>query len=182
MMGSVILNRRRGFRIRGRQSIERPLLDSSDSDTSDDTLLYHDGSVDDEVQDQYTATNHPPKSRFCCWTVVHTPNSSQFANHWHSRVLQKFPFLVEMFYWALNFLFYVFTKPITEVIFANEGTWDLAEAHGVKILQIEHESWASSLFPLREIDVQQFFMNGHQTTLTFLNRAYSLVHIPGTVS
>jgi hypothetical protein len=34
-------------------------------------------------------------------TVLRTPNSRQFKDRWFSRVLRKFPFLQEAFYWAL---------------------------------------------------------------------------------
>ena len=34
-------------------------------------------------------------------TVVRTPNSRQFKDRWFSRVLRKFPFMQEAFYWAL---------------------------------------------------------------------------------
>jgi hypothetical protein len=37
------------------------------------------------------------------------------------------------------------------------------------------------LWPIRELEVQQWFMHGHQTFLTVLNRSYALIHIPGTV-
>lgn len=88
-----------------------------------------------------------------------------------------------MFYWALNLVFYVLTKAIAQRVFSYDGMWEMAQTHGLNILSIEHgHHKASALFPIREIDVQQWFMHGHGTGLTFLNRAYSLVHIPGTVS
>jgi hypothetical protein len=34
-------------------------------------------------------------------TIVRTPNSRQFKDRWFSRVLRKFPFMQEAFYWAL---------------------------------------------------------------------------------
>lgn len=115
--------------------------------------------------------------------VVHTPNSSRFANHFHSRILAKFPFLIEMFYWVLNLLFYTLTKAIAQITFSGyDGLWQLAQDHGVLILDIEHRSWLRFLFPIQENDFQAWFLNGHLTAITFLNRIYSLVHIPGTVA
>jgi len=107
---------------------------------------------------------------------------SRYANYWHSRFIQKFPFLVEMLYWAITFAFYVSLKSLSELIFATEGVWKTAEDHGIAVLAFEHQSFFSFLFPLREVDVQLFFRNRHQDMLTLLNRAYSLVHIPATVS
>ena len=115
--------------------------------------------------------------------IVRTPNSSRFADNWHSRVLAKWPFLIEMFYWVLNLLFYTLTKALAQVLFsANDGVRDLAQAHGVLVLDIEHKSWLSFLFPIEERDFQAWFLNGHIGAMTFLNRIYSLVHIPGTVA
>jgi hypothetical protein len=115
--------------------------------------------------------------------VVHTPNSSRFADHFHSRILQKFPFLMEMFYWVLNLAFYALTKAIAQLLFSqSEGLRELAQDHGLLILWIEQKSWLSFLFPIHEADFQAWFLNGHLTAMTFLNRIYSLVHIPGTVA
>lgn len=124
---------------------------------------------------------HPSKKRTCCGAVVRTPNSSRYAKYWHSRFIQKFPFLVEMFYWAVNLGFYVGVKQASELVAATDGIWQTAENHGKAVLWFEHEGPFRWLFPLREIDVQSFFRNDHQTMLTILNRAYSLIHIPVTV-
>jgi hypothetical protein len=112
---------------------------------------------------------------------IYTPNSSRFINHYHSRFIQKFPFLVEMFYWALNYGFYTATKFLVAMLFSTDGLWEVAEAHGISILHAEHSAWTKLFFPLTEVGVQQFFMKGHEHMLTFLNRIYSFVHIPGTV-
>ena len=127
------------------------------------------------------STTHPPKKRNCCGTVVYTPNTSRYSNYRHSRFIQKFPFLVEMFYWVINLLFYVCVKSVSELIFATEGVWKTAENHALTVLSIEHEGPFRFLFPLREVDVQMWFRTGHQDLLTILNRAYSIIHIPVTV-
>lgn len=85
-----------------------------------------------------------------------------------------------MFYWIITYLFYRLTKVLSQKIFS-ESIWKVAEDHGLAVLQFEQFSWLSFLFPLKEHDVQQWFMHGHQTALTVLNRAYALIHIPGTV-
>jgi len=125
-----------------------------------------------------------PKTRSCCGlTTVQTPDNSRFANNIHSRVLAKFPFLIEMFYWILNFLAYALTKAVAAQLLVRGGSvWDLAQSHGLQVLWVEHDSFLSFLFPVRENEFQGWFLSGHTTLLTFLNRIYSLVHIPGSVS
>ena len=85
-----------------------------------------------------------------------------------------------MFYWIITYLFYRMTKVISAAIFTKKII-DVAQAHGLSVLDFEQFSIFSFLFPWKEVDVQQWFMNGHQDALTFLNRAYALIHIPGTV-
>jgi len=186
MIGSLIMNRRRGFRIietrRGRsptRSLLPHLHDHSPDSSSpgSDALLLSTEEIGST--DRFTS-----KSRSCCGlTTVYTPNTSRFANNIHSRVLAKFPFLIEMFYWALNFLFYVITKKFAAMVMASgDGIWDLAENHGKEVLWAEQDSILSFLFPITEVDFQNWFLNGHTDLITFLNRIYSLVHIPGTVT
>jgi hypothetical protein len=86
-----------------------------------------------------------------------------------------------MFYWIINYAFYRSTSIASQHIFSETGIWDVAQTHGLAVLKFEQFSWAKWLFLVRELDVQQWFMDGHQTALTMLNRAYALIHIPGTV-
>lgn len=113
--------------------------------------------------------------------VVQTPNTSRFKNTIQSRILQRFPFLIEMFYWVINYAFYRMTSITSQRIFAKTGIWNVAQAHGIAVLETEQEGWLSFLFPIQERTVQYWFMHGHQDALTVLNKAYALIHIPGTV-
>ncbi|KAI1608617.1 PAP2 superfamily-domain-containing protein [Exophiala viscosa] len=185
MITSLTLNRRHNFRIldsnRGRSTTRSLLPHDSQASSPDGSV--DSGSYLSGDSDVLTSTKYPPKKRNCCGMLVRTPNSSRFADHIHSRILAKFPFLIEMFYWVLNLLFYVLTKAIAQTFFSNyDGLRELAQDHGVLILDIEHKSWLSFLFPIQERDFQAWFLNGHLTAITFLNRIYSLVHIPGTVT
>lgn len=181
----MFLTRRKGFSIFGSRSGYRTLpLDTSDSDSarSSDDLLYYDVENVDHTQDPIVSTKHPQKRRdLCCGVRLYTPNSSRFANHYHSRILQKFPFLIEMFYWIITYTFYRMTKIISKAVFDGHKVWDVAQHNGLSILWFEHDSMFSWIFPITEHDVQHWFMNGHQEGLTFLNRTYALIHIPGTV-
>lgn len=177
----MFLTRRRNFQILGKrkESYHDSYLDDEPSSSSDD-LLWYDPNNDDDSQDSVTVSKHLPKRRRCCGFAVYTPNSSRFSDHIHSRILQKFPFLVEMFYWIITYQFYRMTKIVSQMIF-DKSIIDVSQAHGLALLEFQQFSWASFLFPIKEHDVQLWFLNGHQTALTLLNRFYALVHIPGTV-
>ncbi|KAI9815553.1 MAG: hypothetical protein M1827_002687 [Pycnora praestabilis] len=183
LVTSMILTRRRGFRILDRRSrgYYDSILDEPESNRSSDELLSYDSDNNDDAQDPLAASKYQLKQRNWCGLIVHTPNTSQFEGHIHSRVFQKFPFLIEMFYWVITYLFYRLTKVVSQQIFSKTGIWDVAQDHGLAVLDFEQFSWASFLFPITEHNVQQWFMYGHQDALTVLNRAYALIHIPGTV-
>jgi hypothetical protein len=167
----MILTRKRGYRVFG----GRPTAyNNSTLNASSDELLRLD--QDDDEDDEYMATSkHLPKTRTLLGFTIKTPNTSQFRSNIHSRILQRFPFLVEMFYWVINYAFYRMTAILSNRIFAGRGIWAVAQSHGLAVLEFE-----KSLFP-SERHVQQWFMHGHQDALTVLNKAYALIHIPGTV-
>ncbi|MCJ1469057.1 hypothetical protein MMC07_007689 [Pseudocyphellaria aurata] len=183
LLTSMILTRRRDFQVFGVQKnsgYHNSLLDESDPANSSTAFLlsrYDDGH---DWEETLRTSKSIPKCRQCCGGVVYTPNTSRFADHLHSRVLQKFPFLIEMFYWIITYLFYRMTKILSKKIFS-ESIWDVAQNHGLEVLDFQQFGWLSFLFPCTEQDVQQWFMRGHQTALTALNRVYALIHIPGTV-
>lgn len=152
MIGSLILNRHRNFRIWGPQN---PI-----------TLDLVHNSEDHIIRGM----------------AVKASSSSRWRGNIHSRILQKLPFLVEIFYWGINYLFYSVTKATSRYFSPAEiGVVTLAEDHGISILSLEHESVLRLFFPIKESDFQSFFLNGHQATMSLFNRMYSLVHIPGTI-
>ncbi|KAL8873575.1 MAG: hypothetical protein Q9174_000967, partial [Haloplaca sp. 1 TL-2023] len=177
----MFFTRRKGFNILGSTQDDKyhSLLDESASSSSSENLLWYNPDNVDDPQDYTSFTKHVPKRRRCCGIALYTPNTSRFADHLHSRILQKFPFLIEMFYWIITYLFYRMTKIISTKIFS-ESIWDVSESHGLAVLEFEQYGPLSFLFPLTEHAVQHWFMSGHQTALTILNRAYALIHIPGT--
>ncbi len=177
----MFLTRRRNFSILGKrkEGYHESYLDTDSADSSDD-LLWYDPDNDDDSQDPQSSSKQPPKRRRCLGIALYTPNTSRFSDNIHSRLLQKFPFLIEIFYWIITYLFYRMTKVFSQMIF-DKTIIDVAQAHGLAVLEFEQFSWASFLFPWKEHDVQIWFMEGHQTALTVLNRAYALIHIPGTV-
>ena len=89
---------------------------------------------------------------------------------------------MEMFYWVITFLLYRIARVTSQIIFSKTGIWDVSQEHGLRILEFEQVGPESFLFPIRELDVQQWFLQGHQRALASLNQAYALIHIPGTVA
>ena len=179
----MVLTRRRDFSILGNRKSHYydSLLDEADSTISIDNLLWYDAQDDSDPQSLGAVSIHRSKQRNCCGLTIITPNSSRFSEHVHSRILQKFPFLMEMFYWIVTYLFYRLTKVVSQEIFSKTGIWNVAQDHGLAVLEFEQLGSLSFLFPVTEHAFQQWFMRGHQTALTALNRAYALIHIPGTV-
>jgi hypothetical protein len=177
----MIITRRRGYRIFDSTRREYGLLNSEPGAgrLSDD--VDRDSSDSDFSIDVVSTSKHPSKKRRFCWATIYTPNTSRFSHHYHSRLLQRFPFLIEMFYWIITYAFYRCTSIFSQKLFAATSIWDVAQDHALAVLEFEQFSWLSFLFPVPEVEVQQWFMNGHQTFLTVLNRSYALIHIPGTV-
>ncbi|PYH97335.1 hypothetical protein BO71DRAFT_140274 [Aspergillus ellipticus CBS 707.79] len=186
MLSSLYFNRRRNYSIFGKNnnngmsSSHQMYLKDEEADAFDP---YLERDSEDQARSQPNPNPHPPKRRNFLWYTITTPNSSRFARHFHSRILQKFPFLVEMFYWVMNYLFYSCTKAVAQSLSpAGRDVVQLAQDHAVGVLDLEHNSFFSIFFPIEESAFQAFFINGHQGWMTFFNRIYSLVHIPGTVA
>jgi hypothetical protein len=176
---AMFMTRKRDFKIFGRSSLRTGYLDNTPNESTDNLLPPDNDSEYDEVN-AIKNPNAPKVRSICCWKVT-TPNTSRFRNHIHSRLLQRFPFLIEMFYWIINYAFYRMTSVLSAKLFAGRGIWDVAQEHGIAVLEAEEYGLLSFLFPVRERDVQQWFMHGHQDALTVLNKCYALIHIPGTV-
>ncbi|KAH8801409.1 hypothetical protein F5884DRAFT_740368 [Xylogone sp. PMI_703] len=189
LVGAMFFTRRHGLRIFSNNGPYSGILSEDPGSTSarsSDDLLSHehlcDDSIDDIAEDRiFTGGKYPPKNRKCYSVDLYTPNTSQFVNRFHSRIMQKFPFLMEMFYWIITYAFYRSTNVLSQAIFSKTDIWDVARGHALAVLEFERFSWLSFLWPVREREVQQWFMHGHQTYLTVFNRSYALIHIPGTV-
>jgi len=177
---AMFITRKRNYKIFGRSAQRQGFLDNTPNESTD-RLLQHSDS-DSEFDEIYEAKNpNAPKVRSIgCWKVT-TPSTTRFRKNVHSRILQRFPFLIEMFYWVINYAFYRMTAIASAKLFAGRGIWDVAQEHGIAVLEAEEFGLLRFLFPVRERDVQQWFMHGHQDALTVLNKCYALIHIPGTV-
>ncbi|KAJ4516490.1 hypothetical protein HRR83_001824 [Exophiala dermatitidis] len=107
--------------------------------------------------------------------VVRTPNTAVFRGRLLSRVLHKFPFLVEAWYWALIYWVYQLGRAFTAVTLV-EGTVHVARRHALQVIELEkrlHIFW--------EIPIQKFFM-AYPRLMMSINWLYSFIHIPGTIA
>jgi hypothetical protein len=177
----MIMTRKRGYRVLSkRHSTYKSVLDGDDTARSSDELLDHDERNEDDGQEYMTSTKHSSKKRRQLGFIFRTPDASRFKDNIQSQVLQRFPFLLEMVYWVLNYAFYRMTAILSQKIFSGRGIWTVAESHGLAVLEFERHGMFSSLFPC-ELDIQRWFMDNHQDALSLLNKVYALIHIPGTV-
>ncbi|KAI5357528.1 Putative inositolphosphotransferase Aur1/Ipt1 [Septoria linicola] len=174
MVVSLIINRDRNFHI-----IPSP-------DSSSESLIKS-GAYEETASRSSSRSTSPDGRPKPSMDLSQSPFVSQSDSDMNflSRILQRFPFLVEMFYWALNFLAYAMTKSIGAALYSrneNNEITELAQQHGIDILTIEHNTMFKIFFPISEVEFQQFFLNGHLQIMTLYNQFYSLVHIPGTVA
>ncbi|KAF2214289.1 hypothetical protein CERZMDRAFT_37588 [Cercospora zeae-maydis SCOH1-5] len=173
MLVSLIANRDRNFSI-----IPRP-------DSSSESLMKN--ATYEETTPTSSRSASPEGRQKPSIELSNSPFVSQSDSNMNfpSRILQRFPFLVEMFYWVLNLLAYALTKKVGAALYnrnANNEVTELAQSHGISVLNLEHNTMASIFFPVPEVDFQRFFLNGHLGIMTLFNQFYSLVHIPGTVA
>ncbi|KAF5622484.1 integral membrane protein [Fusarium sp. NRRL 52700] len=107
--------------------------------------------------------------------IVSTPNTHIFEDRLLSRLLKKLPFLVECWYWFLIYFVYQVGRAITALTL-DEGTVDVARRHALQIIHLEQR-----LRIFWEIDFQKWFL-ARPTLLHWINRIYSFIHIPGTIT
>ena len=182
MLTSLYINRRRPYSVWPRNEDKSGLKRVSSSDV----LLRNQQAVPRYVEPSATTTtNEPATQSRCCCLATPTPQSlARFKNNLHSRILQKYPFLIEMFYWALNYVAYALTKQIAAALYNKKGhaVTKMAQRNGINILELEHNTFLSFIFPVQEAALQHYLLKHHRSIMTFFNQIYSLVHIPGTVA
>ncbi|KAI5461528.1 PAP2 superfamily-domain-containing protein [Mariannaea sp. PMI_226] len=106
--------------------------------------------------------------------IITTPNTAVFQDRLLSRILQRFPFLVECWYWFLLYWVYQVGRAVTALTLV-EGTVNVARRHALQVIHIEqtfHIFW--------ELPIQKWFL-AHPDILHWINRIYSFIHIPGTI-
>ncbi|KAH7067556.1 integral membrane protein [Paraphoma chrysanthemicola] len=105
---------------------------------------------------------------------VVSPNTKQFQEYFLSRLLKKFPFLVEAWYWALIYWVYQLGRAFGAVTMV-EGTVNVARRHALQLIHLEQR-----LHIFHELSVQAWFLQ-HPFLMHWTNRIYSFIHIPGTI-
>lgn len=145
------------------------------SPRSSDTLLDHHRASSPSLLAPQQPYWRKRELRILGWRKeVVSPNTRRFEGYFLSRLLQKFPFLVEAWYWALIYWVYQLGRAFTAVTMV-ENTVDVARKHALQIIHLEqrlHIFW--------ELPIQHWFLK-HPLILHWTNRIYSFIHIPGTI-
>ncbi|KAF2838081.1 integral membrane protein [Patellaria atrata CBS 101060] len=188
LFGGTWINRNTQYRMFGKQQHRRIIIsegrDSSDSilesglNSPIDPLL---GQSPSRSSSPSLLTRQEPKWRrrevnfFGFKKELTSPNTKVFQGYLLSRLLQKFPFLVEAWYWALIYWVYQLGRAFTAVTLV-EGTVNVARKHALQLIHIEKR-----LHIFFELDVQHFFLQ-YPILMHWINRIYSFIHIPGTIA
>ncbi|EXJ84882.1 hypothetical protein A1O3_05557 [Capronia epimyces CBS 606.96] len=107
--------------------------------------------------------------------TIQTPNTAVFQTRILSRVLVRFPFIMEIIYWALIYGVYQFGRGQLAIRFVDQSI-DSACRHALAVIRLEqrlHIFW--------ELSIQQFFLR-HPPWMWWINRIYSFVHLPATIT
>jgi hypothetical protein len=64
-------------------------------------------------------------------------DTSRFANNWISATLYRFPFLLEVFYWGLTYWVYQIARAVSDALFIDDGTVDIARRHAIQLIEFE---------------------------------------------
>ncbi|CAK7207129.1 hypothetical protein SEUCBS139899_009937 [Sporothrix eucalyptigena] len=124
----------------------------------------------------YDPTMHQRTLRLWKWRCqVWSPNTEVFKDRLLSRVLRKFPFLVEAWYWALIYWVYQLGRAFTVMFIIDGSVVEAARRHALQLVHLEQ-----SLHLFVEVPIQQYFMES-PTLMHWINRIYSFIHIPGTI-
>ncbi|KAH6611367.1 hypothetical protein Trco_001387 [Trichoderma cornu-damae] len=130
-------------------------------------------SADDESP--WSLTSRRRKIQFFGYTkIITTPNTLVFKDRFPSRVLQKFPFLTEAWYWAFIYWVYQLGRGFTAVTIV-QGTVYVARRHALELIHLEQR-----LGIFWEGCFQKWFLE-RPTLLRWINRVYSFIYIPGTI-
>ncbi|KAJ5193034.1 hypothetical protein N7449_009176 [Penicillium cf. viridicatum] len=106
---------------------------------------------------------------------VSSPNTIVFQDRLLSRLLRKFPFLVECWYWALVYWTYQLGRAFTAVTLKDD-TVDVARRHALQVIVIEE-----NLGIFWETLIQKRFLR-QPVVMPWINWIYSFIHIPGTIA
>lgn len=179
LFGGSYFNRNRKYRLTLRKRVS-----SSPSGSGYTSPVATDALLDDaEVGFESHASLLPSQEsqyrkrqiRLLGWhKEVTSPNTRLYKDTFLSRILRKFPFLVEVWYWALIYWVYQLGRAATALTLV-EGTVHTARRHALQVIRIE-----KALHMFYELPIQGWFLQ-RPTLMHWINRIYSFIHIPGTI-
>ncbi|EXJ55512.1 hypothetical protein A1O7_08440, partial [Cladophialophora yegresii CBS 114405] len=138
-------------------------------------LALHLPTAENERTEGHSRWRSREISLFGYQRTVETPDTTVFRSRTLSRVLLRLPFVVEIVYWALIYGVYQFGRGQLAIRFVDH-TIDIACCHALAVIEMEqrlHIFW--------ELSTQQFFLQ-HTDWMWWINRIYSFVHLPATIS
>ncbi|KAJ7634933.1 PAP2 superfamily-domain-containing protein [Roridomyces roridus] len=106
---------------------------------------------------------------------IKSRNTAVWRHTWVSRILRRFPFLVEVWYWLLVYWTYQLARAFTAVTL-KDNTLAVSRDHALSLIHLEQR-----LGVFVEPAVQGYVM-ARPSLLGALNRIYSFIHIPGTIT
>ncbi|KAF2264758.1 integral membrane protein [Lojkania enalia] len=182
LFGGTWVNRNTQYRIfqRGRSPLSSPRSSSPDSLESGRSSPRSSSTLLDRAASPSLLTPQEPKWRKREIKVlgfkreVVSPSTRRFQGYFLSRLLMKFPFLVEAWYWALIYWVYQLGRAFSAVTLV-EGTVNVARHHALQLIHLE-----KSLHIFYELPIQHWFLK-HPFLMHWTNRIYSFIHIPGTI-
>ncbi|KAK7044753.1 PAP2 superfamily-domain-containing protein [Favolaschia claudopus] len=107
--------------------------------------------------------------------TVRSRNTAVWRNTRVSRFLRRFPFLVEVWYWLLVYWTYQLARAFTAVTLKDD-TLAVSREHALSLIHLEQK-----LGVFVEPAVQGYVL-ARPALLGALNRIYSFIHIPGTIT
>ncbi|KAK8109700.1 hypothetical protein PG999_007837 [Apiospora kogelbergensis] len=173
LAGGVIFNRNTNYKLFAKRG-ETPWKEKADDDEvrSSRTSSSDETAVEDD--DPYS----PWRQTACLKTAIshHQRQQSQCGGgeSFLSRLLIKFPFLCEVWYWALIYWVYQLGRAVSALTLV-EGTVNVARRHGLQVVHLEQQ-----LGIFLEPAIQKLFLP-HTTLMPWINRLYSFIHIPATI-
>ncbi|KAJ6487911.1 PAP2 superfamily-domain-containing protein [Mycena sanguinolenta] len=115
------------------------------------------------------------RDRVAFGRTIRSRNTAVWRNTRVSRVLRRFPFLVEVWYWLLVYWTYQLARAFTAVTLKDD-TLAVSREHALSL--IHFEQWLGVFV---EPKVQGYVL-ARPLLLGALNRIYSFIHIPGTIT
>ena len=123
------------------------------------------------------AAAHPPKARILLGVTLLTPNTTRFSYTAHSRILETYPFLLEVFYLSLHYLFFRGLSAATQHVLKQTPIWEVAESHALAVFDAQYISWTRHLLLVPEIGLQHYLTN-HVPILVDLMNFFCDVQMP----